>query len=376
MTRLSILHTESSIGWGGQEIRILTEMAGMQARGHRVHLLTPDCAHIYVAAQKRGIPVTAIPMVKKRLPALWRLRRWLAQHASEFDIVNTHSSTDSWLTTLAAQTLRNVPPIIRTRHVSTPVSPDAASRWLYGQAAHIVTTGEALRQQLHRDNGFALARMTSIPTGIDLERFQPLDTGAMRRALGLIDAPTLGIVATLRSWKGHEYLLDACAQLRDRYPSWRLLIIGDGPQRTRLEMRTAELALDKSVSFVGNVNNVNEWLGALDLFVLPSYGDEGVPQSIMQAMACGLPVVSTPIGGIAEAVVHNETGLLIPPRDVTALAGALSDLMSDPHRREDMGRAGIARARQRFGLDDMLDAMERVFLTHARAPVPDPVRHG
>ena len=325
MTRLAIVHTESSIGWGGQEIRILTEMTGMQERGHRVHLLTPACANIYAAARQRGIPVTAIPMVKKRLPALWALRAWLARHALEFDIVNTHSSTDSWLATLAGKSVRMMPPIVRTRHVSTAVHRTTATSWLYDQASHIVTTGEALREQLHRDNGFALARMTSIPTGIDLTRFTPMDKMAVRRELGLDDDhPALGIVATLRDWKGHDHLFEAFAEVRARFPQWRLLVIGDGPRRAHLEGRIQELGLGDAVRMVGNVDNVPDWLNALDLFVLPSYGDEGVPQSVMQAMACGLAVVSTPIGGIGEAVVADQTGILVKPRDTHALAQALT----------------------------------------------------
>lgn len=367
MTRLSILHTESSIGWGGQEIRILSEMAGMQARGHRVHLLTPDCADIYVAAQQRGIPVTAIPMVKKRVPALWRLRRWLARHAAEFDIVNTHSSTDSWLTTLAAQTLRCVPPIIRTRHVSTPVSRDAASRWLYNQASHIVTTGEALRQQLHRDNGFGLERMTSIPTGIDLARFAPTDRTAAKRALHLPEGPAVGIVATLRDWKGHDYLLDAFFTLYARNPHLQLLIVGDGPAYDRLKQRVNSAGAGERISMVGNQDNVPAWLNAFDLFVLPSFGDEGVPQAIMQAMACGLAVVSTPIGGIPEVVIHEKTGLLVPPRDSAALTEALAKLIDDAPRRAAMGAAGLQFARAHFGIEQMLDRMEAVFRRHARS---------
>ena len=366
MKSLSILHTESSIGWGGQEIRILTEMAGMQARGHRVHLLTPESAEIFPAAQLRGIPVSAIPMVKQRVPALLALRRWLVRHAHEFDIVNTHSSTDSWLTTLAAQSVSAVPPIVRTRHVSTAVNRSAATAWLYNRAAHIVTTGEALRRQLHRDNGVALERMTSIPTGIDLLQFQPRPRHEMRRKLALPERPTIGIVATLRDWKGHDYLLDAFASLRMPHPEWQLVIVGHGPAYERLSDRVATMGLSDSVRMCGNQDNVAEWLSTFDLFVLPSFGDEGVPQAIMQAMACGLAVVSTPIGGISEAVLHEQTGLLVPPRDAAALARALVTLMTDAPRRAAMGAAGMARAHTNFGIENMLDRMESVFRRCAR----------
>ena len=103
------------------------------------------------------------------------------------------------------------------------------------------------------------------------------------------------------------------------------------------------------------------WLSSLDLFVLPSYGEEGVPQAIMQAMACGLAVVSTPVGAINEAVKHNCTGLIVEPRNATALAEALARLMSNGSLRQHLGEAGRRYAQENFGIDAMLDKMEAVF---------------
>ena len=125
---LSIVHTENSCGWGGQEIRILTEAQGMLARGHHVTLVTPASADIYPAAKLRNIPVVALPIEKKRPRALLALRRWLAARHGAFDVINTHSSTDSWLVALARLSLADMPPVVRTRHVSTRVHGDRATR--------------------------------------------------------------------------------------------------------------------------------------------------------------------------------------------------------------------------------------------------------
>ncbi|MFO1395886.1 MAG: glycosyltransferase family 4 protein [Burkholderiales bacterium] len=362
MTRLSILHTESSIGWGGQELRILTEMEGMARRGHRVHLVTAHIADILPAAKQRALEVTGLPIAYKKLPALVAMRRWLARHGREYDVINTHSSTDSWLVAAAKLSLAGMPPIVRTRHVSTPVNNSATTRWLYGRAtAHLVVTGEALKAQLVRDNGLDPARITSVRTGIDLARFRPLDRAAMHAQCGVDARPAVAIVATLRDWKGHDDLLDAWQALRTRVPGWHLLIIGDGPRRAHLESRVASMDLAQDVRFTGNQDDVPAWFACADLAVLPSYGDEGVPQSLMQAAACGLPAVSTPIGAIPEAVRDGETGLLVPPRDVPALTGALERLMRDAALRERMGQAAHAYAQASFGIDRMLDGMERVF---------------
>ena len=334
----------------------------MLDRGHRVMLLTPLDAEILPAARRMGVPVEAIDIEKKRIGPLLELRSWLTRHGREYDVINTHSSTDSWLVAMASAVLGNTPPMVRTRHVSTAINNKLFTRWLYRSAtAHIVTTGDALRQQLHRDNGYPLERMTSVRTGIDLARFRPMAKSEMRKKLGVDDRPTLGVLATLRDWKGHQQLLEAMVILHVRFPDWRLLLIGDGPERVRLEASVDALDLRSSVRLIGNQENVPEWLSALDLFTLPSYGSEGVPQGIMQAMACGLPVVATPVGAVGEAVRDGITGLMTEPRNPLALATTLASLMSDRALRERMGAAGLAYAQENFGIDIMLDRMLDVF---------------
>jgi glycosyltransferase involved in cell wall biosynthesis len=209
--------------------------------------------------------------------------------------------------------------------------------------------------------------MTSVRTGIDLNRFQPLDKTAMRTKLRLPENPMIGILATLRDWKGHDYLIDALKLLRTQFPEWRLIIIGDGPQLARLTSRVQKENLAEIVRFVGNVDNVPEWLSTLDIFTLPSFGDEGVPQGIMQAMACGLPVVSTPVGAITEALQDGSTGILVAPKNAAALAAALEQLMADEALRQHMGQAGRAYALASFGINAMLDRMTDVFVRALKA---------
>jgi len=361
-TPLRILHTESSMGWGGQEIRILTEARGMIGRGHAVTIITPEETQLYPAARRLGIPVVALPIGRKNVHGLLALHRWLGDREGQFDVINTHSSTDSWLAALTCCLRPGAPPIVRTRHVSTAINAGMCTHWLYLRAtSHIVTTGEALRRQLHRENGFPLEHMTSVRTGIDLGCYRPLERAACRSRLGLAAAPTVGIVATLRDWKGHNVLFEAWPAVLREVPDARLVIVGDGPYRDRLDPQVAALGIGATLSFVGRRVNVTEWLSAFDIFTLPSWGDEGVPQAIMQAMACGLPVVSTPVGGITEAVVADRTGLLVPPRDAHALAEALVRLLRDARLRKVMGAAALQYATENFGMDAMLDQMEAVF---------------
>jgi hypothetical protein len=130
---LTILHTEASCGWGGQEIRILDEAAGLADRGHALWLACPPQAPIAAAGRARGLRVVTLPIARKSF-AGWRALRGLIA-AERFDVVNSHSSTDTWLAALALATLRDAPPLVRTRHISAPVAGHAANRWLYARAS-------------------------------------------------------------------------------------------------------------------------------------------------------------------------------------------------------------------------------------------------
>lgn len=357
---MRIVHTEASCGWGGQEIRILEEARGLAGRGHQVCLLCPRESRIFAEAPRFGVEAHALPIARKTAGGVITLRRWLAQHAP--DLVNTHSSTDAWLAALACLALRHAPPLVRTRHISAPVPDNAATRWLYTRATrHIVTTGESLRQQLIKTNHFRPETITSVPTGIDPERYHPGSREQARAALPAsalnADWPLIVIVATLRSWKGHLYLLEALAQL----PEVNLAIVGDGPYRPTIEQKAAELALGSRVFFAGHQDEVAPWLRAADLFALPSYANEGVPQAVLQAMMTGLPVISTTVGAITEAVIDGLTGLIVPPRDAYALQAAIAALLADRPRAFALGAAARERALSVYSREAMLDRMEALF---------------
>jgi glycosyltransferase involved in cell wall biosynthesis len=362
---LSIAHTESSLGWGGQEIRTLTEAAGFIHRGHRVIVYGASGSRIVAEAPRFGVPTVALPIGRKRLRGVRHVVAALA--ATPFDIVNAHSSTDAWLDAFACawltRTHRRAPVLVRTRHVSIPVPNNRATRWLYRNAtARVVTTGEALRDQLIRDNGLDAARVDSVPTGIDAARFAPIARDVARRELALpLHAPLIGIIATLRSWKGHRYLLDALPRLR--HANAHLVIVGDGPQRAALEAQVDRLALRERVTFAGQQDDVARWLGAIDIFVLPSYANEGVPQALLQAMFAAIPCVTTDAGAIPEIARDSETARVVAREDPQALAAAIDALLDDPAAATAMAQRAREHVVPRFGLDLMLDRMERVFRT-------------
>ena len=356
---MRIVHTEASLGWGGQEIRILTEAAGMIARGHSVEIACPREARLFAEAPRFGVPATALPIGRKRPGGVFALRRFLA--ARKIDAINAHSSTDAWLAALASSSMSGPPALVRTRHISAPVPRDRLTRWLYTKAtAEIVTTGEAIRTQLIRDIGVPPPRVSSIPTGIDPERFAPADRDDARRSLGLPPAvPLIGIVATLRSWKGHRILVEAMTLLAHR--DARLLIVGDGPQRDALRAQVGALGLADRVRLAGNQNDVAPWLAALDVFALPSYANEGVPQALLQAMLMALPCVTTDAGAIGEAAIADHTAVVVAKENAVALAAGIDRILADAALARRIALAGRERALDKFSLAAMLDRMEAVF---------------
>jgi glycosyltransferase involved in cell wall biosynthesis len=365
---MKILHTEASCGWGGQEIRILSEAQGMRLRGHDVRLICPPEARIFTEAARFGVPVEALEIGRKSVTGLRAMRRFLATSGeAPFDIVNTHSSTDTWLAALALMAKRNPSALVRTRHVSAPVSNNLTSRWLYRTASiRVVTTGEALRQTLIDDNGLDPLRVVSVPTGIDVARYSPATAeqrSASRAMLGL-DADTfaVGIVATLRSWKGHRYLIDAVTEMhRASQRDIKLVIVGDGPQRQALESQVRSSGLEQLVDMRGNQNDVIPYLHGFDCFALPSYANEGVPQAILQAMGCGVPVVTTDAGAIGEVAQHQHTALVVAREDSGALAAALQEVMQHPAKALQRAHKARALVESRHSLSCMLDGMEQVF---------------
>ncbi len=355
---MKILHTEASCGWGGQEIRILEESRGLIGRNHEVMVACPAHARMTVEAPRFGVPVVALPIEFKTVAGFRALRNYLT--GRPFDVVNTHSSADSWLVALACATLTNPPAIVRTRHISAPVSGNFANRWIYRQARGVATTGESLRRHLLGTLGLDPARVVSVPTGIDTGRFAPADKTAAKLSLGLDPGHRhLGIVATLRSWKGHLFLLDAFSQM-DR-TDLHLLIVGEGPMRGPIEEKIATLGIGGHVTLAGQRTDPEHWLQAMDVFCLPSYANEGVPQAILQAMLCALPIVTTPVGAILEAVSDGETALVVPPKDAAGLAAAITRLLDDGSLAARLGAAARRIASADFSKEVMLDRMAALF---------------
>lgn len=358
----TILHTESSLGWGGQERRIMAEAAAMRHRGHNLLLGCDPRSQLFPRAREDGFTVLPLSFGGWRnLTAFLSFRRFL--QTRRVDVLNTHSSLDSWVGMLVWRTLANRPRLVRTRHLSTPVKDNWPTRCLYHAPQAIITTGEHTRELLARRLGVPRDHIFSIPTGISPAEFAPRRPDPeMRRRLDIpTDALIIGSVAVLRSWKGHIYLLEALKELRREGLPAYLVLVGEGPYRVVIEEKVADLNLASWVRLAGYQEEVAPWLAIMDAVVLASYANEGVPQALLQALAMEKPVVGTDVGGIPEVVLPGKTGLLTPPRDSQALARALRRLLTDPEYGRRFGRQGRQLAVENYSLEQMAQAVEQVY---------------
>ncbi|MGB9700384.1 MAG: glycosyltransferase [Thermodesulfobacteriota bacterium] len=353
---LTILHTESSLGWGGQEIRILQESLGMKARGYRVLVAAPPKSLLLPRAEKAGLEIIPLELAPQ-YP--WVFRQMVSiLDKKEIDILNTHSSSDSWLGILAAQISGRKPLIIRTRHLSTPISKNLWSRLIYDILPDaVITTGEEIRRQMILENNFDGDKIFSIPTGIDLEEFDPEKIKPSLPHKGL----AVGMVGVLRSWKGHQYFLRAVPLILQEIPDAQFYIVGDGPQLNNIKNAIEELRLQNKVILLGHREDIPEIIASLDILVHPSYGHEGVPQTILQALAMRKPVVATRVGSIPEVIIEGRTGILIPPRDAEKIAEGVIEIYKNSELRQILIENGREYIKEKYSHKIMLDRLEELY---------------
>jgi glycosyltransferase involved in cell wall biosynthesis len=357
---MHIVHTEADGGKGGQPLRIINESLGMIQRGHQVTILCPETAPLHQLAQSAGLSVVTMPLKRKNVGNLLKLRRWINDNRDNIDVINSHNSADTWLVALVNLLSSRPVPLVRTRHASGVPRNNWSTRWLYRTACrHIVSTGEALRLQMVA-LGVPLENTTSVPSGVDTSRFHPGDKEAARNHCDLSQEDFwLGVVSHLRPNKGHSVLLKALAQIN--IPSIKLAIVGDGPHREALEREVIQQNLLTRVVLAGHRADPERWFPAFDIAISPSHDMEGVPQGVLQSLATGIATIATDAGGTADAIIDRKTGLLIGQQDVEALRDAIATLYHDTLLRRQLAEQGNEYLNAHFTRDCMLMAMEKVF---------------
>jgi glycosyltransferase involved in cell wall biosynthesis len=216
------------------------------------------------------------------------------------------------------------------------------------------------------DGGVDPENVEVIRSGIDFSSFDE-DSRALKYKDYLhrefsfeADDYLVGIVAHLADHKGHQYLIQATKILKQQSPKIKMIIVGEGPLSMELNRQAKDLDVEDIVFFLGFRKDIPKILTSLDLFVLSSYL-EGMGSSILDAMACRLPVVATKVGGIPEVVIHGETGLLVPPRNPSALARAILKLYSNNTLASRLGQKGYELVHRKFSAEAMADKVVRLY---------------
>jgi glycosyltransferase involved in cell wall biosynthesis len=285
------------------------------------------------------------------------------------DIIHAHQYTPFFYGA-ASRWLGSAPPVLFTEHGRA--HPDfprrkriLANRVLLRRADRAVAVGEAVRQALIRNEGIAPGRVEVIYNGIPLEPFETRLTtserAAVRAEIGVEPDDLIVIqVARLDYLKDHATAIRTIERVAGRCPNARLVLVGEGPERGAIEDLVQARVMGDHVRLLGRRTDVPRLLAAADIVLLTSIS-EGIPLTLIEAMASGHPVVSTRVGGVAEVVVDGQTGLLAPAGDGETLAGHIVRLADEPGRRDRMGRSGRRRAEELFSEGRMHEAYQQIY---------------
>lgn len=367
--RLKIAQVVTRMDVGGVPDHVMTLARGL-APDHDVTVVCNGIDPGHAAALgAAGVGVAHIDFRRLLHPirdvgAFLRLLNLL--RTQRFDVVHTHMSKAALVGGVAGRAAR-APAIVNTAHnlgfLAVPQKALRALFWVYDRllfaatAHRIVTVSDRVREGAVKGGIAPAGKVVAIHNGVLGARFEisAPEARARRVALGVADgAPLVLAVARLVWFKGLDALVEATPALLARHPEARVVIVGGGPLREKLEAQARALGVERAVIFTGERSDVPELLAAADIFVLPSVS-EGLPISILEAMTAGKPVVATSVGGIPELIVDGETGLLTPARDAGSLAEALIRLAGDPELRARMGAAGKARAQIEFSPGRMVE---------------------
>ena len=367
-TRLRVLHVLATLLPGGSEISVLRLLTALDRSRYVAHVAwlrgEPVLADEFRAA---GVEVVSIGMRGKLDPwCLFRLRRYVKDR--RIDVVHTHMDVADFYGALAGRlggarcvvSTKHAPDEFRTRRGFKRYPFLLLERLAYEMDDALIVVSEGLCSFLQSAEHLPRRKMVVIGHGIDATA-RPAPRSEVRSALGLPHhGPLIGAVGRLSPEKGQTVLLRALPAVLAAFPEATCVLAGEGPAREELESEARVLGIRERVVFLGYRRDVPDVLAALDLFVQPSRY-EGFGLSLLEAMAAGLPVVASRVGGIPELVEDGVTGVLVPPDAPAALSGAILRLLRDRVEARRLAEAAARRARERHSLGAIADRVDRLY---------------
>jgi len=354
------LHIDTARGWRGGQSQVLHLVQGLRAIGQRAALVAhPDGELLRRMSEGHDlIPIAARGEVD--LSAAWRLSRVIKRLAP--DVIHAHEPHAVAMASTALSILSPVPkpPLLASRRIVSPMAKNSFSRWKYSQIDCFIANSVAIRERLAAE-GIPRAKVTIVHEGVDTERIMRLPAANVHAEFYLpTHAPVVGNVAALVPHKGHHHLIEAATLVIREVPDARFVIVGDGELREVLERQIRDKHLERHIFLAGFRGDARELTKGFDIFALSSIV-EGMCAALIDAMAASKPAVATAAGAVPEVMVDGETGFLVPPRDDAAMAARLVTLLKDPALRSRMGSAGLARVRDLFTVERMVEETAAVY---------------
>ena len=365
---MKILIVDLDTEWRGGQNQALLMLEGLNARHHVAELLTPEGSALGERAAARGITVHTVKPRTTRISAAMKIAELLRSSSPDpelhsddrkFALVHAneaHGVTSAWL----ARAHRRVPLVI-SRRVGFPLKEDNFARSRYRAAARILPISEWVAGILAK-SGIPQEKMTVVYEGVEVSRLpSPQIRHAARTRWGVTDeSPLIGCVGVLLPDKGQDSLIRALATIRAEFPTVKLLLIGDGPDKPRLQQIAAKHNVTDAVIFAGFVSAMESVYPALDLFAFPSRF-EGLGTSLLSAMSYEIPSVAFQTCAFPEIIEHGRSGLLAELGNDASFANALAAILRNPEIALQIGRAARKRIEQKFSAPKMVDNMIQVY---------------
>lgn len=359
---MNILHITNQLDIGGITSYVLTLGAGLKNKGHNVYVASSggELLHKFI---EQGIILIPVPIKTKSEVSpkvfLSLIKLVIAVKQNNIEIIHSHSRTTQVVGCLLAR-------ICGVAHVSTchGFFKKRFSRRLFPcWGRKVIAISRQVKEHLMEDFNVKEDDIRVVHNGIDTARFttQNVNRRQLREKFRFSEGPVIGIVARLSDVKGHIYLIEAMKHVLDKVPAAQLAIVGEGRMKEELCDRVRQLKLEKNILFIPSVADTKDMLSAMDLFVMPSL-KEGLGLALMEAMAAGLPVIGSDVGGIKSLIQHQVTGLLVKPSDVEGLSSAIVEILQDSKKAAELGGNAKKFINENFSQEEMVLQTERMYL--------------
>ncbi|MDD5595247.1 MAG: glycosyltransferase family 4 protein [Candidatus Omnitrophica bacterium] len=360
---MKVLLITTHLNIGGISSYLLSLSKGLKARGYGVYLASSG-GELSEKFKEQGINLIPIPIKTKAeispkiIISLFKLMK--AVKEEEIDVIHANTRVTQVLACLLSKNTHK--PFISTCHGF--FKKRFFRRLFPCWGRKVIAISESVREHLIQDFRLEEINIKVIHNGIDVERFKSesrnITKSEMKEKLGLKDGPVVGIVARLSDVKGHIYLIEAMKLVLEKAPTAQLLIVGSGKMQNELLNLTASLKIEKSVKFIPSVSDTKEVLSVMDIFVMPSL-NEGLGLGLMEAMASGLAVVGSYVGGIKTLIQDGHTGILVRPKEVKELSAAIILLLLDEEKRRCLGDNARIFIGSNFSIEKMAEETAWVY---------------